>query len=117
MNQVQCYKCQSYGHLARNCKINLPVPPVQLIKHKLISERNQKEEEFENEDGSSCSKDYDQKKEARRHESKVLPCYTKADIVTVCIAGKYTCARAFMDTGKRILSIAHYFSRSFGINI
>ncbi len=28
LKQVQCYSCQSYGHLARNCKIGLPMSPV-----------------------------------------------------------------------------------------
>ncbi len=76
--------------------------PVQLIRHILIDDMDLSEEEFGNEEGSSCSKDYNQKKEARRHESKVLPCYT---IVTVCVAGKYKCARAFMDSGAQVCFI------------
>ncbi|MCP3683385.1 MAG: hypothetical protein GY861_11910, partial [bacterium] len=111
LDQIQCYKCQSYGHLAQNCKIDLPVSPVQLIRHRLIEDVNLSEEEFENEEGSSCSKDYDQKKEARRHESKVLPCYTKADIVTVCVARKYKCARAFMDSGAQVCIITKRFAK------
>ncbi|MCP3685061.1 MAG: hypothetical protein GY861_20560, partial [bacterium] len=56
-------------------------------------------------------KDYDQRKEARRHESKVLPHYTKSDIVTVCVAGKYKCARAFMDSGAQVCFITERFAK------
>ncbi|MCP3682230.1 MAG: hypothetical protein GY861_06010 [bacterium] len=36
---------------------------MQLIRHRLINDVDLSKEEFENKEGSSCSKDYDQKKE------------------------------------------------------
>ncbi len=35
LDQVQCYRCLSFSHLARNCKVNLSVQLVQLRKHRL----------------------------------------------------------------------------------
>ncbi len=35
----------------------------------------------------------------------------KSDIVTVCVAGKYKCARAFMDTGAQVCFITERFAK------
>ncbi|MCP3681354.1 MAG: retroviral-like aspartic protease [bacterium] len=57
------------------------------------------------------------KKEARRHESKVLPCYTKADIVTVFIAGKHKHARAFLDSGAQVCFITERLAKLLELKV
>ncbi len=50
LDHVQCYKCQKYGHLAKNCKVDSLEQLVQLRKHQLLEDQKMIEEEFEDDD-------------------------------------------------------------------